>query len=135
VAGVNNHQLHWPVIQRYFAKLGKGNHPEIFQPHLQPEDLHWRKAEATLFKIDEQLGWWKALDYVAYVTGSDHVSMNFMDNVLSFANNLKYNSRYDYHFKESLWNELFARYMGEEMLEKQILDQLDPNLTDNKGAN
>ena len=41
--------VHWRVIQRYFGKLENEYHPEIFEPHVQPEDLHWRKAEEALY--------------------------------------------------------------------------------------
>jgi diphthamide synthase (EF-2-diphthine--ammonia ligase) len=33
--------------------------------------------------------------------------------------------RYLYHFREALWNEVFARYMGEKVLEEQLLEKLD----------
>ncbi len=33
-----------------------------------------------------------------------------------------------YHFRESLWNEIFMRYMGEKTLEQQVLQQLDNDM-------
>ncbi|PLS81936.1 hypothetical protein CYG49_01050, partial [Candidatus Saccharibacteria bacterium] len=35
--------VHWRVIQRYFGKIDDEPHPEAFQPHVHPEDLHWRR--------------------------------------------------------------------------------------------
>src|SRR5690606_10635361 len=52
MAGQN---IHWRVIQRYFGKLEGESHPEIFQPHVQPEDLHRRKAEEVLYKMEPAL--------------------------------------------------------------------------------
>jgi hypothetical protein len=61
--------IHWRVIQRYFGKLTTEVHPEIFEPHVQPEDLHWRRAEEVLYDIDPELEFWKGLDFVAVLKG------------------------------------------------------------------
>lgn len=119
------HHIHWRVIQRYFAKLGDESHPEIFQPHVQPEDLHWRAAEDILFDIEPKLGVWRGLDYVATRRGEDIVSLNLIDVAFSYSNGINFENRYTYHFKEALWNELFSRYMGSEVLRAQVLERLD----------
>jgi len=124
VANISGQNIHWRVVQRYYGKLGREQHPEIFEPHVQPEDLLWRKAEATLFELDASLGWWQNLDYVGVLHKRIPVTFNLMDVAVSFANNAPYEKRRYYHFRESLWNELFARYMGEKILEQQILMQL-----------
>lgn len=123
----DNAHIHWRVIQRYFGKLTGESHPEIFEPHLQPEDLHWRRAEAVLYDIDPELEFWKDLDFVAVVKGDTHdtVTFNLMDISLGYSNSISYEDRYLYHFRESLWNELFARYFGEKVLEDQLLVKLD----------
>ena len=120
--------VHWRVIQRYFGKLPHERHPEIFEPHLQPEDLHWRKAEAVLYEIDPELDFWQDLDFVGTMTGSDILSFNLMDVSLSYSNQTPYDKREIYHFRESLWNEIFARYLGQKTLERQLLDHLDNEL-------
>lgn len=117
--------VHWRIIQRYFGKLEHESHPEIFQPHLQPEDLHWRKAEEVLFKIEPALHFWYDLDYVGIMHDGRPVTFNLMDIAISYVNDLSYKERAIYHFRESLWNEIFIRYMGQKTLEKQILKQLD----------
>lgn len=118
-------QIHWRVIQRYFGKLKNESHPEIFEPHVQPEDLHWRKAESLLYEIDPKLKFWEDLDYVGAMKGEDIISFNLMDVSLSYSNQLAYEDRYIYHFRESLWNEIFARYMGQKNLEQQVLERLN----------
>jgi hypothetical protein len=124
---VDNAHIHWRVIQRYFGKLTTEVHPEIFEPHLQPEDLHWRRAEEVLYEIDPELEFWKNLDFVAVLKGNAHdtVTFNLMDISLGYSNAVPYEDRFLYHFRESLWNELFARYMGEKVLEEQLLEKLD----------
>ena len=121
-------KIHWRVIQRYFGKLEDEYHPEIFEPHVQPEDLHWRKAEHILFELDPELGWWRDLDYVAVMHQGRPVSLNLLDVAVSYSNQTPYNERAIYHFRESLWNEVFARYMGNKVLENQVLSQLDNNM-------
>ena len=119
-------QIHWRVIQRYYGKTGEGaQHPEIFQPHLQPEDLHWRAAEKILYQIDPEMAIWRDMDYVAVLKGDDAITFNLMDVVLSYANGIGYPERYLYHFRESLWNEVFARYMGDATLREELLIKLD----------
>ncbi len=121
-----NHHIHWRVIQRYYGKIGESSkHPEVFQPHLQPEDLHWRAAEKMLYQIDPEMAVWREMDYVAVLKGDNAVTFNLMDVVLSYANQVPYEERYLYHFREALWNEVFARYMGQKVLEKELLIKLD----------
>lgn len=134
VADPGNHaimagqQVHWRVIQRYFGKLESEYHPEIFEPHVQPEDLHWRKAEEVLYRIEPALHFWHDLDYVAVMHGGRPVSFNLMDVAVGYVNSTPYADRTIYHFRESLWNEIFIRYMGQKTLETQVLRQLDNEL-------
>lgn len=125
VAGQN---VHWRVIQRYYGKLKDEYHPEIFEPHVQPEDLHWRRAEEQMYKVDPELSFWKDLDYIGMMYDGRPLTMNLMDVSLSYSNGISYDERYTYHFSESLWNEVFIRYMGQKTLEEQILKQLDNDL-------
>lgn len=120
--------VHWRVIQRYFGKLEKEYHPEIFEPHVQPEDLHWRKAENILYQMDPELGWWRDLDYVGIMHAGRPVAFNLMDMAQNYSNQTPYAQRAMFHFREALWNELFMRYMGEKTLEKQVLGQLNNSM-------
>lgn len=120
--------VHWRVIQRYFGKLENEYHPEIFEPHVQPEDLHWRRAEQILYEIDPELGWWRDLDYVGVMHQNRPVTFNMMDIAMSYTTKAPYKDRAVFHFRESLWNEVFMRYMGEKVLEQQILRQLNNSM-------
>jgi hypothetical protein len=122
-------KIHWRVIQRYFGKLEKEKHPEVFQPHVQPEDLHWRRAEDLLYQLEPQLIFWQDLDYVGIKDKDNRpVTLNMLDIAASYVNNTPYSKRAVYHFRESLWNEIFIRYMGQKNLEEQILKQLDNDI-------
>jgi len=125
---LDGQHVHWRVIQRYYGKLPKEHHPEEFQPHVQPEDLHWRKAEEILYEVDPELEFWRDLDYVAIMRPEGPVTFNLMDASLGYSNGIGFEDRYLYHFRESLWNEVFARYLGEKVLEQQVLQRLDNDM-------
>lgn len=121
--------IHWRVIQRHLGKrTGSNVDRAVFRPHLEPEDLHWRRAEEMLFEIDPGLEFWKDRDYVGKVFDGFPVSFNLFDVSFAYANEEPYERRYAYHFRESLWNELFVRYMGVKNLENQIINDLDNNI-------
>lgn len=122
------HTVHWRVIQRYFGKFKDENHPEAFEPHVHPEDLHWRHATEMLCELDPEMKFWQGLDYVGKLYDGLPVTANLMDVSLAYSNNVSYKNRYVYHFRESLWNEIFMRYMGKKNLETQILQQLDNDM-------
>lgn len=124
---VGNH-VHWRVIQRYLGRHREEATPEAFEPHVHPEDLHWRRAEDLLYQIDPQLEFWKDRDFVGLMYDDFPVAFNLFDISFAYSNNVPYKDRYAYHFRESLWNELFARYMGMGNLEGQILAQLDNDM-------
>lgn len=121
--------VHWRVIQRY---LGRHKEDSIektaFEPHVQPEDLHWRRAEDLLYLIDSGLEFWKDRDYVAVQYDGFPVAFNLFDVSFAYSNSEPYENRYAYHFRESLWNEIFVRYMGFKNLSSQILEQLDNDM-------
>lgn len=117
--------IHWRVIQRYFGKLENEFHPEQFEPHVQPEDLHWRRAEESLYRLEPRLEFWRDLDFVGVVHGDRPVTFNLMDMSIAYRNDASYENRVIYHFQEALWNEVFVRYMGQKTLENQVLKQLD----------
>jgi hypothetical protein len=95
---------------------------------VHPEDLHWRKAEDLLVQIDPEMAFWEDMDYVGLLFDGLPVTVNFVDVSLSYANGMPYEERYFYHFRESLWNEIFIRYMSYANLENQILQQLDNDM-------
>lgn len=120
--------VHWRVIQRYLGRHKDEATREAFEPHVQPEDLHWRRAETLLYEIDPELSFWKDRDYVAINYDDFPVAFNLFDVSFAYSNGESYENRYAYHFRESLWNEIFARYMGMANLENQILAQLDNDM-------
>lgn len=128
-AQMSGQYVHWRVIQRYFGKMKDENHPEAFQPHVHPEDLHWRRAEDLLAQLDPEMAFWQEMDYVGQLADDGQpLTFNLMDVSLAYSNSEPFEGRYYYHFRESLWNEIFIRYMGHKNLEDQILNQLDNDM-------
>lgn len=122
-------RVHWRVIQRYLGKHKEDSIDGVaFEPHVQPEDLHWRRAEDSLYEIDPELKFWKDRDYVALNYDGFPVAFNLFDVSFAYSNQETYEGRYAYHFRESLWNEIFVRYMGFKNLANQVLEQLDNDM-------
>lgn len=122
-------KIHWRVIQRYLGKHKEDSIDKVaFEPHVQPEDLHWRRAEDLLFTIDPELKFWKDRDYVGLMYDGFPVAFNLFDVSFAYSNKESYEGRYAYHFRESLWNEIFVRYMGYNNLKAQVLEQLDNDM-------
>ncbi|OYW84956.1 Rossman fold protein, TIGR00730 family, partial [Candidatus Saccharibacteria bacterium 32-49-10] len=122
-------RIHWRVIQRYLGRHKEDSIDSVaFEPHVQPEDLHWRRAEDLLFQLDPELEFWKDRDYVALNYDGFPVAFNLFDVSFAYSNKESYTGRYAYHFRESLWNEIFVRYMGFKNLANQVLEQLDNDM-------
>ena len=124
----------WLVIQQYLAKFDE-NDWRLFVPHINPEALHWEKAEHMLTQMGNALGngcqdvsFWERLNWVGdyFVSGMGDalVSFDIVDNSMSLVKEREM-IKYLYHHQESLWNKLFAAYFGdnamEEMMKKNII--------------
>lgn len=118
----------WLVVQRYLAKDDE-NEWRLFVPHINPEVLHWQRAEEDLVKVGTtmngfgaDLGFWLDLgwvgDYFKDRNGSDIlVSFDLVDTVMSLVME-KELIKYLYHHQEALWNKIFAEYFGIDQLER-----------------
>ncbi|MDE1970493.1 MAG: hypothetical protein KGI50_02865 [Patescibacteria group bacterium] len=112
----------WLVVQRYLAKDDE-NDWRLFVPHLNPEALHWVKAERSLARIgelhpefDHSLGFWEDLDWVGDYFKDDVgddilVSFDLVDTVMSLVQE-KEMIKYLYHHQEALWNKIFSEYFS-----------------------
>jgi hypothetical protein len=144
----------WRIIQRYLAKDNE-NDFRLFKTHVNPEAIHWDKAEINLSKLDAlyanlDFTFWKDLNFVGdfFLTGKaksssihkivdgngmarDLVSMNLIDNVMSLVKE-KEMIKYLYHHQESLWNKIFEVYLGKENLEKLTIENFDKGFISQK---
>lgn len=119
----------WLVVQRY---LGKDDEHDwrLLAPHINPEALHWMRAESDLLKIvnvvpafqRDGLDFWQGLGWVGDFFQTETgvpvlVSFNIVDTVMSLVKE-KEMIKYLYHQEEALWNRIFTGYFSEAELEK-----------------
>ena len=124
----------WLIIQRYLGKDDE-NDWRLFEPHINPEALHWEKAERMLVKaggsldhFSADMSFWQDLnwvgDYFKSETGVDVlVSFNLVDTAMSLVKE-KELIKYLYHHQEALWNKIFSEYFGEERMEKFMKENI-----------
>ncbi|MDD3735435.1 MAG: hypothetical protein PHO31_03075 [Candidatus Pacebacteria bacterium] len=127
---------YWQIIQRYLAK-DDPNDPRLFEPHVNPEALHWENAERLIFdfakknkNICDEIIFFEELDFVGDYfpenNGEVLISFDLIDNVISFSKGTSVFEKYLYHQQEALWNEIFKSYVGDgEKLEEILIDNMD----------
>lgn len=122
----------WMIIQRYLGKDDE-NDWRLFEPHVNPEAIHWERAENIVGKVGEQCGvpelsFWENLnwvgDYFPTNTGIEVlVSFNLVDTAMSLVQK-KEMIKYLYHHQEALWNKIFSSYFSENLMEGWMKEHL-----------
>lgn len=120
--------MQWLVIQRYLTKDDE-NDWRLFVPHINPEALHWHRAEddleasaSSFGKWGRELSFWRDLDWVGdffrdELGNNVVVSFDLVDTVMSLVKRHE-RVKFLYHHQEALWNRIFIAYFGEEKLEE-----------------
>ncbi|MGH7157862.1 MAG: hypothetical protein ACREGD_02165 [Candidatus Saccharimonadales bacterium] len=122
----------WRMVQRYYATFKEAYHPELFEPHVQPEDLSWHKADEALVRLEPSLRFWQGTAMLALMDQDEPVSLNILDVAISQANHLAFGHRVVHFFRANLWHELMSRYLHQENLETAVSQQLSGDLLDNQ---
>lgn len=136
----------WLIVQRYLAKDDE-NDWRLFVPHVNPEAMHWEKAEKMIVELGNKYStigknflFWKDLnwvgDYFPTETGVDVlVSFNLIDTSMALVKE-KEMIKYLYHHQEALWNKIFYSYFGEKETETMVKNditrgylEIEPQLT------
>lgn len=128
--------IQWRIIQRYLAKDNVSD-PRLSEPHINPEALHWSKAEAKLRELGDRhpefgFSFWANNDDVGdfFPTRKDAhgevlLSFDLIDNMISLRRSETVISKYLYHQEEALWNRIFSAYMGgDEKMEEYMKKNL-----------
>ncbi len=115
----------WLIVQRYLAKDDE-NDWRLFWPHINPEAMHWQKAEKDLVQFAGRFGitglsFWHDLDWIGSYfpteVGIDVlVSFDLIDTAMSVVKKQEL-SKYLYHQQEALWNKIFSAYFGQDLME------------------
>jgi hypothetical protein len=126
--------VRWLIIQRYLAKDDPQD-PRLFMPHVNPEAIHWGKAQDQLAAFSKGLesleyDFWQELHWVGDFFPSEKegellVSFDLVDNIMSLVKKETL-IKYFYHHQEALWNKIFREYIGSrDRLEELIVTNLD----------
>ena len=131
-----NQKNAWIIIQRYLVKESPQD-PRLFQPRVNPEAIHWVKAERDLVGISKitngeiDLGMWLNTDWVGGLfpggENDEVVSFDLEDNAMSLVAIMEgKKDSFNYHQREAMWTRIFSEYVGgEEKLEEMILENFD----------
>jgi len=119
----------WRMIQRYYARFADAYHPEIFEPHVQPDDLGWINGEDVLAELDPGLSFWQGMSHIGLLHDGAIVSCNALDVALGYCNQLSFTDRIVHFVRDNLWHELMMRYLHQENLEAAVRQQLADGLT------
>ena len=126
----------WLIVQRYLWKENPKD-PRLFVPHVNPEAMHWRKAEQDLVSFGKgesevDLEFWDNLWSVAgYFTNANGeqelVSFDLEDNAMAFVSQQEgKEEHFSYHQHEAMWNKVASEMMGGyDEVEKRIIDNMD----------
>lgn len=118
----------WQVIQRYYGRFADRFKPELFEPHVQVDDLSWHSIEKVLAYIDPSLAFWRHTTHLSLLQNHQSVSLNVIDVALAFCNKLSFENRVSQYFRSSLWHELIIRYLKHENVEQTVLAGLQSEL-------
>ena len=132
----------WMVIQRYLAKDNPSD-PRLFLPHVNPEAIHWAKAEERLTEVAQAhpefgLALWPGLDFVgdfftisgegefrsSGIAGNALLSFDLIDNLISYNRLANILTKYLYHQQETFCNRIFIEYMDATKLEELVAEHL-----------
>lgn len=128
-------KMSWRIAVAYLAKKDP-NDPRLAEPHISPEAWHYSKTAQVIYKFAQRfpetgLGFWQSLDVAGQYFPSNNskkeilISFDLFDNGISLLQKMGFESKYLYHQQEALWNRVFAEYMGEEALDKLMMENLD----------
>ncbi|HET8708798.1 MAG TPA: hypothetical protein VFL85_00800 [Candidatus Saccharimonadales bacterium] len=120
----------WQIIQRYYARFSDRFRGEVFEPHVQADDLAWHSIERILTYIEPSMEFWRHTANLSLLHNHQPVSMNIIDVALNYCNGLPYRNRIVRYFQHSLWHELLIRYLKHERVEQSVLAGLNAELVD-----
>ncbi len=130
VAELHNKELSWHTMHWFYgSEHNTSSHPELFEPHVQPEDMWLSEAEEILLKLDPNLQFWKGTHFLGMLDNvAQPVSMNILDVALSVCNARAYSSRFAHHMQRALHRELLGRYLAHPVLHKEVGASLEARL-------
>jgi len=127
-AEVLGNSVPWQIVQRYYARFKDAFRSEIFEPHIQIEDLSWHNIERILTHLEPSMEFWRGTPALSLLHDHRPVSFNIADVALACCNALPYESRIVHYARHSLWHELLLGYLKHDNVEQSVLGQLQSQL-------
>lgn len=118
----------WQIVQRYYARFKQAFRSEVFEPHIQIDDLSWHNIERVLTHLEPSLEFWRGTPALGLLHEHQPVSFNIADVALACCNQLPYGSRIVHYARHSLWHELLLGYLKHDNVEQSVLGQLQSQL-------
>ncbi len=112
--------LSWRAVHWLYGQGHMAYRAEVFEPHIQPEDLLLHNVGSELAALQPVLTFWQETEALGLLDGSDAVSLNILDVALGVCNGLAYGERVLRHMREALGRELFARYVQQDNLQEVL---------------
>jgi hypothetical protein len=120
--------LPWKMVQWFYGHGYSAYHPDVFEPHVQADDLAWHDAETVLARLSPAMEFWQGSHLLALLDAAQPVSLNLLDTALSVCNGLEYGERVIHHMRSSLSRELLARYLHQDNLQDLLANKLNQQL-------
>lgn len=121
-------KLSWRAVHWFYGSSHASSYPELFEPHLQPEDFRLHDAHMSLARLHDALEFWQGGHILAMLDGREAVSLNILDVALGVCNGVSYTKRFVHHMREALGRELLARYMHHGNLQTSLENSLGRQL-------
>lgn len=125
---LGGNKLSWRAVHWFYGHGHAEYHPDVFEPHVQPEDLAWHGVETSVAQLHPVLQFWEETELLGLLDGDNAVSLNILDVALGLCNGLTYTERVLHHMREALGRELFARYLHQDNLQTMLAGSLDLQL-------
>ena len=116
----------WNIIQRYYARLTQYEDEQVFEHHLQLDDMAWHPIEKTLSSIEPSFEFWHNSAHLGVLHNEKPVSFNIVDAALNYCNRLSFDNRLVGYFQTALWHELLLRYLQHDSVEQTVINELQP---------
>lgn len=130
VATIQGRKITWQVLHWFYGSAhNRDTHPELFEPHVQPEDMWLAEAESILLKLDPEMKFWQGTHFLGMLDGTRAVSLNILDIALSVCNARHYSRRLIQHMQKALYREVAGRYLAYPKVHHEVSVSLEDKLT------
>ena len=126
---LDGRQVSWKEVHTFYGSSYAPYHPDLFEPHIQPDDVVAHDHVGSLKKLAEVFAFWQDSHFLALLQEKTVVSLNILDVALGVCNGLRYGEHMLHHMRESLGREIAMRYMAHDRHHEKLQHALSSQLT------